>query len=240
MPTQRSLTDIAAEIAQRKVPAVVIDTCVVFDVIRCAWRENPRVVLIAKQLIDAQQHGELLLYAHSAIQKEQSRNPVEREGEAQKKARDVDHAMEQYRQAASYLGVPYPHATGHSHESLITLLVALHEQLLSTCVHIVAEDRIKLAAQARASDNRRPASKGGGANDCVMFEEFRAIAHAVPAADPLVLFTTNPNDFEDRSKGTPVIHQDIENDLVGTKAQLCFNWYWAAKLVLSPARLKSI
>lgn len=240
MPTQQSINDIASDIARMKIPAMVIDTCVSFDVIRCVWRENPRVVAITQQFIDAQQQGELLLYAHSAIEKEELRNRVECEGEARKKARDVDQAMEQYRQVALYLGTPYPHAGGHSHESLIPSLVTLHDQLLAACVHIGAEDRIKLAAHARGSDNRRPARKGGGANDCVMFEEFRAIAHAVPAADPLVLFTTNPDDFRDKSKGATVIHQEITDDLAGTKAQLCFNWDWAARLVLSAPRLKGI
>jgi hypothetical protein len=73
-----------------------------------------------------------------------------------------------------------------------------------------------------------------------MFEEFRRIALGVPPADPLVLFTTNPDDFVDRSKGANVIHKDITDDLSGTKAQVCLNWDWAASLVLSATRLKAI
>jgi hypothetical protein len=32
--------------------------------------------------------------------------------------------------------------------------------------------------------------KGGGANDCLMFEEFRSIANSLPAANPLILLMT--------------------------------------------------
>jgi len=148
--------------------------------------------------------------------------------------------MDQYRQAARYLGINYPYVIGHLHESVIPPLMALHDQLLSACVHIIPEERNIAAAFARASDNRRPARKGGGANDCLMFEEFRSIANAIPAADPLVLLTTNPDDFGDKSKGPAVIHQEIADDLVGTKAQICLNWDWAAGIVLSSNRLKSI
>lgn len=219
---------------------MVIDTCVSLDVVRCVWRGNARIIGIATQLIDAQMRGELLLYGPSVLQKEAARNRAEVEGEARKKAGEIDHAMSQYRRAAQYLGITYPHAAGHLHESVVPSLMALHDQLLATCVHIGLEDKNQLTAFARGSNNRRPARKGGGANDCLMFEEFRSIAHAVPAADPLILFTTNPDDFVDKSKGATVIHKEITQDLAGTNAQLCLNWDWAASLVLSVARLKAI
>jgi hypothetical protein len=101
------------------------------------------------------------------------------------------------------------------------------------------DEKLVSTAFARASDNRRPARKGGGANDCLLFEEFRTIAHAVPAADPLVLLTTNPDDFTDKSRAGS-IHHEITDDLVGTKGQLCLEWNWAVGLILSKARLRSI
>jgi hypothetical protein len=72
-----------------------------------------------------------------------------------------------------------------------------------------------------------------------LFEEFRASARAVPAPDPLLLLTTNRDDFTDKS-ASGAIHQEIADDLAGTKASLCLNWDWATGLVLSQARLKSI
>jgi hypothetical protein len=179
-------------------------------------------------------------YAHSVLQQEASRNRTEVEGEAQKKARGIDQAMSQYRQAAKYLEIPYPHAAGNFHESVVPSLIALHDQFLATCTHILPEDSNQLAAFARGSHNRRPARKGGGANDCLMFEEFRAIAHAVPLADPLILFTTNSDDFADKSQGASLIHKEITDDLAGTKSQVCLDWDWAANLVLTPARRKSL
>lgn len=240
MPMPKIISDIVSEIARTKLPAMVIDTCASLDIVRCVWRGNVRVVGVAKQLIEAHQNSELLLYAHSALQKEATRNRIEVEGEARKKAGDVDQAMGEYRRAAEYLGLHYPYAAGHLHECVIPSLMALHDQLVATCVHIAPEDKTQLAAFVRCSNNRRPARKGGGANDCLMFEEFRSIAQAMPAADPLVLLTTNPDDFLDKSKGRSHIHQEISDDLAGTKGQMCLDWRRAAKLVLTPARFNSI
>jgi len=237
---QKTISDIVSDIARTKLPAMVIDTCASLDIVRCVWRGNVRVVGVAKQLIEAHQNGELLLYAHSALQKEAMRNRAEVEGEARKKAGDIDQAMGEYRRAAEYLTMHYPYAAGHLHESVIPSLMALHDQLLAMCVHIALEDKTQLAAFARGSNNRRPSRKGGGANDCLMFEEFRSIAQAMPAADPLVLLTTNPDDFADKSEGPSHIHHEISDDLAGTKGQVCLNWEWAAKLVLTPVRVKLI
>ena len=239
MPTKRSIADIAADIARTSSPALVVDTCVSLDIVRCAWRAKPRIAAIAIQFIEAHLAGELYLCAPSVLQKEAGRNRAEVEGEARRKARDVDESITHYRRAVAHAGGNYPHTAAYSHESLIPLLMSLHDRFLATCVHILPEDNNKAAGFARASDNRRPARKGGGANDCLLFEEFRSLAQVVPAADPLVLLTTNPDDFTDKSKAGAV-HQDISDGLAGMKGQLCLDWDWAAKLVLTAARLKSI
>jgi hypothetical protein len=239
MPTQRAIADIAADIARTGLPALFVDTCAAFDVVRCAFRARPRVAAIARHVIEAHAAGELLLYGPSVLQKEAARNRVEVESEARRKAREVDQSMTPYQQVAHFMGEEYPYITGYSHESLIPRLMALHDELLATCIHVQPDDSLKSAAFARASDNRRPARKGGGANDCLLFEEFRCVARMVSAADPLILLTTNPDDFTDKSVGG-AIHRDLTGDLAGTKGQLCLNWDWAAGLVLSQARLKSI
>jgi hypothetical protein len=239
MPAERSIADIAADIARTSLPALVVDTCVWLDIVRCAWRAKPRIAAIAIQFIEAHLAGELFLCAPSILQKEAARNRAEVEGEARRKAREVDESMIHYRQAVANAGGNYPHSAAYSHESLIPSLMSLHDRFLATCIHILPEDMNKAAAFARASDNRRPARKGGGANDCLLFEEFRSLAQIVPAAHPLVLPTTNPDDFTDKSKAGAV-HQDITDGLAGTKAQLCLDWDWAAKLILPAARLKSI
>jgi len=50
-----------------------------------------------------------------------------------------------------------------------------------------------------------------------------------------MLLTTNPHDFTQSSKTTLIVHQEIASDLAGTKAQLRFEWDWAAAFVLSKA-----
>jgi hypothetical protein len=232
MPVDQSISEAVDVIGRLRVPALFLDTCAAFDVVRCAFRGKPRVAAITNQVIEATVAGELLLYGPSVLRKESARNRVEVESEARRKARDVDQSMTPYQQVAHFLGEGYPHTTPYSHESLIPKLVALHDRLLATCTHVVPDGNLISKAFARASDNRRPARKGGGANDCLLFEEFRSIAHAVPTADLLILLTTNP--------ASGAIHQEITDDLAGTKALVCLNWDWAASLLLSKARLKSI
>lgn len=240
MSAQKSIDEVVAEIAASQLPAVVIDTCAALDVIRSISRGAGRIVGIVLQVIDAHRAGELLLYAHSVLLKETDRNRVEVEAEARKQARAVDEAIGQYRRAAQYLGTHYPYVDSHAHDSVIPSLTHLHNELLAASVHISPERKILAAAFARCSDNRRPSRKGGGANDCLMFEEFRTIAHAVPTADPLVLLTTNPDDFVDKSRGKSFIHDDITDDLAGTQGRVCLNWDWAVGQVLSAERLKRI
>jgi hypothetical protein len=239
MPSPVRISDIAVEIARTKSPALLIDTCIALDILRCAARGNSRIVPIAKQFIDAKQQGELLLYSHSSFQLEIERNRITEESAVAKDAKMLDSSLHQYRQVALSLDVPYPHVADYSHQSLITPLNVLLNQFLASCVHIAEEDTIKLAAFKRSSHNRRPARKGGGTNDCAMFEEFLAIAKAVPTAEPLVLFTTNVDDFAERSKGS-FVHQELLDDLAGTQAQICLNWEWAAKAVLSAARVEAL
>ena len=61
MPTQKNIRDIASDIARTRLPAMVIDTCVSFDIIRCVCHDDVRVIGITQQLIDAHRNGELLL-----------------------------------------------------------------------------------------------------------------------------------------------------------------------------------
>jgi hypothetical protein len=61
MPTHRSTSDIVSDIARTSLPAMVVDTCVSLDIVRCVWRGSPRIIGIAKQFIDAHRNGELLL-----------------------------------------------------------------------------------------------------------------------------------------------------------------------------------
>lgn len=240
MPTHRSLAEIAAEIARRGLPALFLDTCSALDVVRCAARGRPRVAGITRQLLAAQAAGELLLVAPSVLPKEAARNRVEVESDARKGARAVDEGMAAHRRVAEVLGAAYPYtANSFSHEALVGPLVSLHDQLLAACVYAWTEPAIESAALRRGGDNRRPARKGGGANDCLLFEEFLTIARAVPAADPLVLLTTNTDNFGD--KGPPDrVHADLTVDLAGTKAQVCLSWDRAAALLLTPTRRTSI
>jgi hypothetical protein len=62
---------------------------------------------------------------------------------------------------------------------------------------------------------------------------------AVPAAGPLILLTTNPDDFGDKAVPGGV-HEEIANDLMGTKACVCLSWDLAGSLVLSRARLNAL
>src|SRR4051794_38676083 len=104
MPNQQSLSEIAADIARSGLPALFIDTCAAFDVIRCAARAQPRVAEIAQQFIEAQTAGELLLYGFSVLLDEAARNRVEVEGEARKGARKIDEGMESHRRVTNSVG----------------------------------------------------------------------------------------------------------------------------------------
>jgi hypothetical protein len=235
-----SLGDIAAEITNLGVPALFVDTCTVFDVVRAAAGSkegvSPRIVFLASRLLDAQRAGELLLYGHSNLPKEAARRRLDVESDAKRKALVVDRGVEEHRATAAYLGVSYPYQTRFTHESLITPLIELHDRFLDACTNPMEDPTLILRAFARSSDARRPARQGGGTNDCMLFEEFRQVALAVPAV-PLVLLTTNPSDFADKSKGNQ-IHHEISDDLAGTAARVCVDWEVAARLVLNSVRLQ--
>jgi len=238
MPIQRNINDIASDIARTGRPAMMIDTCVSLDVIRCVSRENVRIIKIARQLIEAHEDGEILLCAHSHMQTEADRNRSTVRDDARKAAEKVDAVMDLYRSAASCLEVE--RAPDYHHTSVIAPLVALHERLLSTCVH-VSDTSMWKEAFGRSIAKRRPAKQGSSeVVDCLMFEEFRSLARAIPKAAPLVLFTVNTDDFGDKSQKPVVVHQELSDDLSGTNAEICLNWDLAAKLVLRKGRLRAI
>jgi len=239
MATHRALADIAAEIVARGLPAVFFDTCGALDVVRCAARGQPRVAGIVRQFLDAEAAGELLLVAPSVLPKEAARNRVEVESDTRKRARAVDEAVAAHRRVAHTLGVPYPYVAQFSHETLVGPLVRLHDRLLAACVYASTEPAIESAALRRGGDNRRPARKGGGANDCLLFEEFLSIARAAPAANPLVLLTTNADDFGD-TRSPDGVHADLTVDLAGTSALVCLSWDRAAARVLKATRLRLV
>lgn len=239
MPTHRSLADIAAEISSSGLPALFIDTCAMLDVVRCAARKQSRIAGITRQLIGGQTSGELLLFAPSVLHKEDARNRVDVESDARKCARAIDDAIVHHRRVADTLGSPYPCTGPFSHESLVGPLVNLHDQLMDTCVYALADQATAMAALARAGDNRRPARKGGGVNDCILFEEFLSIARAAPTANTLILLTTNTNDFGDKNSQTGV-HVSLTAELVSTTARICLSWDETAAAVLSSPRCKLI
>ncbi len=240
MPTHASLPDIRAEIAARGLPALFVDTCTTFDVVRAAAGGkdgvSPRVVFLARRLLDAHAAGELLLYGHFNLLKEAARNRLAVESDAKRKAQAVDRGVNEHRTAAAHLGVDYPYMDPFTHESLIAPLMDLHDRILDACTHPIADPSLIADVYARSSDARRPARQGGGTNDCMLFEEFRSVAAALPAATPLVLLTTNPSDFADRSRGGQ-IHHEISDDLAGTAARVCVEWDVAVGLTVSVARL---
>jgi hypothetical protein len=235
MLIQKNINDIASDIARTECPAMMIDTCVSLDIIRCLSRENVRIIKIARQLIEAHENGEILMYAHSHMQAEADRNRSTVQDDARKAAEKIDEAMDLYRNAASCLGVE--RAPSYHHTSVIAPLVALYERLLSTCVH-VSDTSMWKAAFGRSIAKRRPAKQGSSeVVDCLMFEEFLSIAQVIPNAAPLVLFTVNTDDFGDKSQKPVVVHQELSDDLSGTNAEICLNWDLAAKLMLRKDRL---
>ncbi|HEX8524229.1 MAG TPA: hypothetical protein VF669_18385 [Tepidisphaeraceae bacterium] len=240
MPTSRTLPDIAHEVSHRALPALFIDTCAALDVIRCAARNQPQVVPIVQQVVEATAHSELLLYGSSVLLEEAARNRTVVEGLARREAVRIDEAINVHRTTATALGVTYPHAPGFTHESIVPSLISLHDQLLNTCVHAVTDTTIQVAAFKRAGIRRRPAKGGGGVNDCLMFEEFRHVAHAAPDPKALILLTVNTEDFVDKDRPGRPIHSEISSDLAGTKARVCLSWPEAAAAVLSAARLARI
>ena len=138
------------------------------------------------------------------------------------------------------MGMPYPYAAGHHHESVIPSLAALHYQLLATCVHIVLEERTQLWHSPEATAiTVGQGGEGGGANDCLMFEEFRALCRLSPRRIRssclrriLMISWTGPRALPTSTRKSATI--------LPQRRQVCVNWDWAAKLVLSAARVKSI
>lgn len=234
MPVRRASGDVAGEIGGLGLPTLFIDTCAALDVVRCATRASPRVATIARAVIDAKTAGELLVYASSIVTDEAARNRVEVEGQARREARRFDDVVAGHVRIAGAVGHGYPHVTPFSHEGLVGPLLALHDELLDTCVHLTNDPTLAPVVLMRAGIRRRPARGGGGVNDCLMFEEFRHVARAVPRAEPLILLTTNTSDFGEQGR----VHSEIADDLAGTKARVCLSWPEAAAAVLGEARLR--
>src|SRR5215218_6276219 len=103
MPTTKPLSDIAAEIAVRGLPALFLDTCAALDVVRCAAREQPQVAMVVRQVIEAQAAHELLLYGPSVLVDEAARNRVEVESYARREAIKIDQGINAHRQVAAHL-----------------------------------------------------------------------------------------------------------------------------------------
>lgn len=238
MPTSQALVEIADQISASGLPALYIDTCAALDVVRCGARGQPRIAGIVRQLIDAHASGELLLFTSSVVPKEAARNRAEVEASARKNACEIDERLGHYQRIAGTFGTTYPHTACFQHESLVSALVGLCDQLLEKCTCAITDDHVGKAALARAGDNRRPARKGGGVNDCILLEEFLSIARVAAKAEPLILLTTNIADFGD-SHNRAGIHPDLAAELVDTRARLCLNWEEALH-ALSPARRKLI
>ena len=234
--THLTVAEIASRIDAGRVPAVFIDTCAALDVVRCAARGQPRVAGAARQFIDAGAAGELLLFAPSVLPKEAARNRVEVEADARRAARVVDAAVADHARVAGTVGRPYPHRAAYSHADLVGPLIDLHDQLLAACTYTSQDQAAAMAALARAGDNRRPARKGGGVNDCILLEEFLAIARGRTSGHPLVLLTTNTSDFGDKA-GPDGVHADLAADLAPTGARIRLSWATAAATLLPPARL---
>ena len=229
----RSLDDVAREVRERALPALFADASAALDIIRCVRRDraDARVAAVVRQVVDARAAGELLLYGPSVLAEEAERNRVGVESEARRYAGEVDAAVAAYQAVAAAVGHPYSDAAEVDHERLIAPLVALHDQLLDACDHLAKDRDAQVAALERAGLRRRPARGGGGANDCLMFEEFRRVALAAQSAGPIVLVTTNTADFADVPAKTRM-HPDIAADLEGTNAVVCLTWPQAAAAVL--------
>ncbi len=227
MPT---IADASASILRNPAPVLMIDTCILVDIIRAPQRAAKLRGCI-KGAVELRRMAlasppECYLVIGSFVGIEWTKHADRTRIDLEEHLRALDEGFNHYREACGHLQIDSGIKTTLNYVALPQALYELSLDLRNSAIDLDAQDEIRLKAFARAADNIPPSRKGGEIKDSTILEECLEICRNLRAAgfgDRLVYCTSNTADYCDVNK----IHAQIEAEFLPLTIDFVTSLPWA-------------
>ena len=208
-----SISAAVARIQLAVAPVVLLDSCVLLDIVRAPLRNTADIVEAASELLTGSKRTPPSVYLFVGC-------PTPKEwadhiDEVVADCRIAVHCVDAVSRAWHFLGVPGYPTLPRGGEKLPDRLKTLSEQLLNSSSVLDKDAEALSRAIDRIINARKPARKGGqGAKDATILEHAIRLADALIArgvATRHVFVSSNTKDFADGN--TTSAHPDIQPDI---------------------------
>lgn len=223
-----SIDEAAAQITGSGLPVLVLDTCILLDVVRAPFRDEVpnKTVARAVQLHDSTAAVELVVA--SIVPREIDDNLAGVSTELRRHCeRLITHASDADTACAAINLQRQSALSRSSYTELILELPRLAEQLVNRATVLQAEDAIELKAHRRTVDRRPPSSRIDQGKDCQIYEEMLDLARRARAsnhAEKIAFCTSNTRDYCEQEA---VPHPDLAAELATVNVTFTTNLPWA-------------
>lgn len=233
MERNLNISDAADLIISAPFPVIMLDTCILLDIIR-APIENTNYCIRPARTIANNAYGptpSIYIVASDQVLTEWDANHERVARSLESHINTLDRHLTQANQALTLSGLTsISHPTQLSSLGLHGSLKTISSQLLDNAIILQEDAECSLKASGRTRENRPPARKGGGLQDCYIIEHYIALCNQLQDVGfnkHLVFASSNTNDFCQKK---PIMHDSLITEFP-SNFQYATNLAWAEYLL---------
>lgn len=208
-------TDLAAMVA-RRAPVLLVDTCVLFDLIRDVTRNDMQAhnLIAATALLTAAENGnDLTVIVSDQVRTELADNQRGVEEDARRGLNKFREQVNRINQVAEQFGASTTIDTTHLADH-VNRTMAVFQRWIQVAITTSAGPDVERRAMRRVVQVLAPSRKGKeSAKDCLVVESYLEVAGELRAAGftgRIVFTSSNTNEYLDG--GTKALHAQLQAD----------------------------
>lgn len=227
-----SIDDAVDRICGSSRSTLILDSCVVLDVIRTPFRGEVPNETVDRAVQIAGKTENIELIVASIVPGEVITNITNVTADLQKQSKRLVDLSRDHETACKALGLRTHAELKHgSYSELSDELQKLAQRLVDAAIVFAAEDSIKLRAFDRSNQRLPPSTKGNQAKDCQIYEEVLEFSRRMRNKEyshKIVFCTSNKNDYC-QPNGHPL--KTLANELAVVNVDFTTDLPWACSIL---------
>jgi hypothetical protein len=231
MPT---LAETAQQLTADGLPILLIDTCILLDVIRAPLRKIPGCIQGALDLAEMQAQSRCRIVASSMIENEWRANQQAVVDEFNRYLEAHDKDASAFHEACGLVNVSLSFGKpSYQAAGLVATLRDRAANILKNATHLSPSEETKLRAYERSIARVPPARKGAGPADCTVVEEYLELCRLLQAsgfAKKKTFCSSNTRDYQDGHK----LHATLASEFGAVGLVFTNALHWAVNELKNP------
>ncbi|EKO3846487.1 DUF4935 domain-containing protein [Vibrio harveyi] len=227
-----SLQQLCGEITQNPKPVLMLDTCVLLDIVRVCSREGANVNAISA-VNDLLNCNSIWIVISEIVKSEWSENIETVYPEAERHLKKLDKGIIQFQSVLSQFSSlgSFSYTQKPSDYGVHTQLKNLSEQVHQRALVIELDDRCAGKAMSRVVRNIAPSAQGKDeSKDCTIYEHYLELCTQLRAAsfgEEILFASSNKADFGEPNN----LRSPIDSELSNLNVTFVNNLPWATSII---------